>query len=68
MAVNRAIFKGPHGMDRKSPIVVFMDSNDYSDLSNPKRSKEMEETRRLLVDLSKSPSVSFTFSGTLISK
>ena len=55
-------------MDRKSPIVVFMDSNDYSDLSNPKRSKEMEETRRLLVDLSKSPSVSFTFSGTLISE
>ena len=55
-------------MDRKHPIVVFLDSNDYSDLSNPKRSEAMEETRRLLIDLSKSPSVSFTFSGMLVSE
>lgn len=55
-------------MEQKNPIVVYLDSSDYSVLSDPRRSSKTEETRKLLVGLARSPGIVFAFSGIHISE
>ncbi len=55
-------------MTEKTPIVVYLDSSDYSVLSDPKRPLKVEDTRKRLVELAASPRVLFAFSGIHISE
>ena len=55
-------------MEEKNPIVVYLDSSDYSALSEPKRSPKTEDIRLQLVELAASPRVIFAFSGIHISE
>lgn len=55
-------------MRQLNRIVVYLDSSDYSVLSNPKRSPEMEGIRKNLLELASLPRVIFAFSGIHISE
>lgn len=48
--------------------IIYLDSKDYSNLSAPSRSHNIERLRLELIELSKSPSLTFAFSGSHISE
>lgn len=50
------------------PITIYLDSSDYSRLSQSDRSTEMEQVRVRLIQLAELPSVLFVFSGIHISE
>ncbi|MGJ7605399.1 hypothetical protein ACSFA7_13765 [Variovorax sp. LT1R20] len=52
---------------QKTPPIICLDNNDYSLLSDPsRRTDELDEIRRQLLELAKSESVVFAFAGTHI--
>lgn len=55
-------------MEEVDPIVVYLDSSDYSALSDPKRSSKTDEIRAQLVELAAARGVIFAFSGIHISE
>ncbi|KWS45739.1 hypothetical protein [Pseudomonas syringae] len=50
------------------PSVVYLDSSDYSTLSDPKRDSRTEQLCGRLLGLAKRPSIMFVFSGAHISE
>lgn len=50
------------------PITVYLDSSDYSRISDPRRSAEMSALREKLRELASHPSVSFVFSAAHLSE
>ncbi len=50
------------------PITVYLDSSDYSRISDPRRSAEMSALREKLKELASRPSVSFVFSSAHLSE
>ena len=55
-------------MEETKPIIVYLDSSDYSALCDPKRSPKTEDIRAQLAELAASPRVIFAFSGIHISE
>lgn len=51
-----------------SAKIIYLDSKDYSNLSAPSRTDDTEQLRSTLIELSKSPSLTFVFSGSHISE
>lgn len=53
----------------QTPITVYLDSNDYSRLSDPRRKKAaLDKVRLELLSLTESRQVRFAFSGVHISE
>lgn len=55
-------------MTTPSSIRVYLDSSDYSQLSNPRLSSDMQMIRDQLIELAAQPAVSFVYSGAHISE